>query len=148
MKKYAISFMFIFLIFSSCKKGSESPVASLKIQYPKAENLLFNVLSDSLTQIIGGEKYCVAATLPKGTSLKVIIKPSSGYPSTGIGIFQMENNGWTIISSDTQNTNLQATGSGQTVSISFMTGPPTSVDFSIYENNSFEPTKTKTIKNY
>jgi len=148
MKKYSIVLIIICLIFSSCKKNKEPVVETLKIEYPKAENLLLNVLSDSLTQIIGGEKYCVAANLPKGTSLNVIIKPSSGYPSTGIGIFQMENNGWTIISADTENTNLQAKGSGQTVSISFMTGQPTSVDFFVYENDSIAPLKIKTIKNY
>ena len=90
----------------------------------------------------------MAVNLPKGTSLKVIIKPSSGHNSTGIGIFQMENNGWTIISADSDNTNLQAKGSDQTVSISFMTGPPTSVDFYVYENDSVAPIRIRTLKNY
>ena len=148
MKRYSIILIIICLIFSGCKKDKVPAVETLKIEYPKAENLLLNVLSDSLTQIIGGEKYCVAANLPKGTSLEVIIKPSSGYNSTGIGIDQMTNNGWTVISADSDNTILQAKGSDQTVSINFMTGPPTSVDFFVYENDSVAPIKIRTLKNY
>ena len=114
---------------------------------PTAENSLLNVLSDSLTQITAGVKYCIAANLPKGNTIKVIIKPSSGHNSTGIGIDQMTNNGWAVISADSDNTNLQAKGSGWIVSISFMTGPPTSVDFFVYENDSVEPIKIRTLKN-
>ncbi len=147
MERYSIVLIIICLVYSGCKKDNEPSSEDLKIEYQKVENLLLNILSDSLTQIIGGKKYCVAATLPKGTSLKVVIKPSSGYPSTGIGIFQMENTGWTIVSADTRNTNLHANGFGQTVSISFMTGPPTSVDFFVYENGSRTPLKVKTVKN-
>lgn len=148
MKRYSIVLIIICLVFLGCKKDNAPLVETPKIEYPKTENSLLNILSDSLTQITGGQKYCVAASLPKGTSCKVIIKPSSGYSSTGIGIFQMENKGWTIISADTENTNLQAIGSEQTVSISFMTGPPTSVDFFVYENDSIAPKKIKTLKNF
>jgi len=148
MKRYSIVLIIICLIFSGCKKDKEPVVETLKIKYPKVENSLLNVLSDSLTQIIGGQKYCVAATLPKGSSCKVIIKPSSGFSSSGIGIFQMENNGWTVNSADADNTNLQAKGIDQTVTISFMTGTPTSVDFFVYENDSIAPKKIKTLKNF
>jgi hypothetical protein len=148
MKRY----FFVLIVFSlavvACKEDFKPPLEVLKIEYPKAANSLLNVLSDSLTQLTGGEKYCIAANLTKGTSLKVIFKPSSGFNSTGIGIFMMENKGWTIISSDTSNTILEVTGSGETVAISFMTGPPTSVDFFIYENKSLTPTRTKTLKNF
>jgi len=136
------------LVFAGCKKNKAPVVEVLKTVYYKVKNSLLNVLSDTLTQITAGVKYCVAANLPKGTSIKVIIKPSSGHNSTGIGIFQMENKGWTIISADSDNTNIQAKGSGQTVSISFMTGPPTSVDFFVYENDSIAPIKIRTLKNY
>jgi len=101
-----------------------------------------------LRQIAAGAKYCVAANLPKGTSLRVIIKPSSGHNSTGIRIFQMENKGWTIISADSDNTILEAKGSDQTVSISFRTGLPISVDFFVYENESVAPIRIRTLKNY
>ena len=43
---------------------------------------------------------------------------------------------------------LEAKGSGQTVSVNFMTGPPTSVDFYVYENDSVAPIKIRTLKNY
>jgi hypothetical protein len=148
MKRYAIVLIVVCMVFTDCKKDKEPSTEEKKIEYPKTENSLLNVLSDSLTQIIGGQKYCVAAKLPKGTSCKVTIKPSSGYTSSGIGIFQLENNGWTLINVDSDNTNLQATGAGQTVSISFMTGPPTSVDFFVYENDSIKPKKVKTLKNF
>lgn len=136
------------MAFTGCKKDKAPVVAPLKIGYPKTENSLLNVLSDTLTQITAGEKYCVAASLPKGTSLKVIIKPSSGHNSTGIGIDQMTNNGWSVISANSDNTILQTKGSGQTVSINFMTGPPISVDFFVFENDSVAPIKIRTLKNY
>jgi len=148
MKRYSIVLIIICTIFAGCKKDKAPVVVPLKIVYPKAENSLLNVLSDSLIQITAGVKYCVAANLPKGTSLQVIIKPSSGHNSTGIGIDQMTNNGWTVISANSDNMNLQAIGSGQTVSINFMTGPPTSVDFFVYENDSVAPIKIRTLKNY
>ena len=148
MKRYSIVLIIICTIFAGCKKDKAPVVVPLKIVYPIAENSLLNVLSDTLTQIIPGVKYCVAANLPIGTSLQVIIKPSSGYNSTGIGIDQMTNNGWTVISADSDNTILQAKGSDQTVSINFMTGPPTSVDFFVYENDSVAPIKIRTLKNY
>jgi len=136
------------MIFAGCKKDKAPVVMPLKIEYPNVENSLLNVLSDTLTQITAGAKYCVAAKLPKGTSLRVIIKPSSGHNSTGIGIDQMTNNGWSVISADSDNTILQAKGSDQTVSISFMTGPPASVDFFVYENDSVAPIRIRTLKNY
>ena len=148
MKRYTIVLIIICTIFAGCKKDKAPVVVPLKIVYPQAENSLLNVLSDSLTQITAGVKYCVAANLPKGTSIKVIIKPSSGHNSTGIGIDQMTNNGWTVISADSDNTILQAKGSDQTVSINFMTGPPTSVDFFVYENDSVAPIRIRTLKNY
>ena len=148
MKRYSIALIIICTIFAACKKDKAPFVEILKIVYPKVENSLLNVLSDTLTQLIPGEKYCVAANLPKGNSVKVIIKPSSGHNSTGIGIFQMENNEWTVISANSDNTILQAKGSDQTVSISFMTGPPASVDFFVYENDNVEPIKIRTLKNY
>ena len=58
------------------------------------------------------------------------------------------NNEWTVISANSDNTILQAKGSDQTVSISFMTGPPASVDFFVYENDNVEPIKIRTLKNY
>jgi len=148
MKRYSIVLIIICTIFAGCKKDKAPVVKILEIGYPTAENSLLNVLSDTLTQITAGVKYCVAANLPKGTSLQVIIKPSSGHNSSGIGIDQMTNNGWTVISADSNDMCLQAKGSGQTVSISFMTGPPTSVDFFVYENDSVAPIKIRTLKNY
>ncbi len=148
MKRFSIVLIIICTIFAGCKKDKAPVVEILKIVYPNVENSLLNVLSDTLTQITAGVNYCVAANLPKGTSLKIVIKPSSGHNSTGIGIDQMTNNGWTVISADSDNTILQAKGSGQTVSINFMTGPPTSVDFFVYENDSVAPIKIRTLKNY
>jgi hypothetical protein len=122
-------------------------VFTKKIEYPGSVNSLLNVLSDTLNSITGGLEYSIAANLPKGTSIKVIFKPTNGYSFSGIGIAG-QNNGWTINSSMADSTNLTAIGSGQNISIGFMTGPPTSVDFYIYENNSKIPTKIKVLKNY
>ena len=116
------------------------------IGYPKVVNSLLNVISDTSINWTGGVKYCIAADLPKGTSITVIFKPTPGYTSSGIGIWSMENDGWTINNLNADSTNLQANGTGQIVSVPFQFGPPTSIDFFIYENNSAIPTNTKVIQ--
>lgn len=121
-------------------------VFTKSIAYPTLANSLLNVISDTSVIWTGGVKYCIAADLPKGTSLTVIFKPTPGYTYSGIGISSMENDGWTINSMRADSTNLQANGTGQIVTVPFQFGPPTSIDFFIYENNSVIPTVTKTIQ--
>lgn len=116
-----------------------------KIDYPNSFNSLANVLTDSTFEIKGSEKYCIAAKLPLGTSLKVVYQPSAGANPSGIGVFQLENKGWNI-NIGASSVTLIGNGSNQVISVPFMLGPPTSVDFFIYENNSATPTKTKVIK--
>lgn len=72
MKRYSIVLIIICLIFSGCKKDKEPVVETLKIDYPKAENSLFNVLSDSLTQIIGGENIVLRLICPKALRSKLL----------------------------------------------------------------------------
>lgn len=117
------------------------------IEYPGTVNSMKNILSNTFTTIESSTLYCVAAKLPKGTSLKVNIKPTSGYSSVGIGILTFQNIGWTIISPHTENTILEATGVGAIISIPFMVNEPTSVSFFLYENGSTIPTKTIIVKN-
>ncbi len=121
-------------------------VFTKEIGYPTTANSLVNIISDTSVNWTGGVKYCIAADLPKGTSLTVIFKPTPGYTSSGIGIWSMENEGWTINNLDADSTNLQADGNGQIVTVPFQFGPPTSIDFFIYENKGLEPTNTKTIQ--
>jgi hypothetical protein len=75
---------------------------------------------------------------------KTIGYPTPGYTSSGIGLWPMENDGWIIIR-DADTTVVQANGTGQVVSVSFQFGPPTSIDFFVYENRSLTPSKTKVI---
>jgi hypothetical protein len=112
------------------------------IEYPLSISNLTNILSDSVTEINAGPMYCIGAELPYGTSLKVIFKPSPGYNCNGNGI--VENFGWTKNITLCDSTNLEASGSDQTVYIEYMTGP-ISLDFKIFENGSSIPTISKTV---
>lgn len=116
------------------------------IGYPTVVESFTNIISDTSINWIRDEFYCIAADLPKGTSINVIIKPSPGYNSVALGAWELKNSGWTFNHLSPDSTNLQAYGSGQIVSVPFIFGDTTNIDFFIYENNSVIPTKTKVIQ--
>jgi hypothetical protein len=116
-----------------------------KIEYPITisgkTNLLYNT-----TYNITNNQYYVGAYLPVGTTLSVVVKSSPGYSAVEYGWATMNNNGWTFDNHYPDSAVLTATGNNQTVSIPFMFGPPSSLDFIIYENNSTVPTRINTIQ--
>jgi len=118
------------------------------IGYPYIVNDRENLLCDSNFNV-GGGIYSIAAHLPIGTSLKVVIKPTSGYNwhEGNIGFFVMENIGWTFSNYHPDSVILIANGNNETIDLPCMFGPPTSSDFILYENNSNIPTRIKVIEN-
>jgi len=117
------------------------------IIYPGSSYSLLNVISDTVINYTGAVKYCIAAYLPEGTKCTVIYKVADSV--SGVGIFSMQNEGWTINVSSSDSTNLSAIGQDEVVSIPFMLGPPIypgRVDFFIYENGSDTPAFTKVIE--
>lgn len=117
-----------------------------KIQYPYIYNSKQNLLKDTVFPVISGTQYGISAFLPKGTSLKVLVRATPGFSTNCCaGPFTSSNSGWTISVDWPDSTVFRATGNDQNVYVPFMFGPPTSADFFIYENGSSVPTRTKTI---
>ncbi len=107
------------------------------IEYPEFSNYGENVLYGEKTSFSSG--LSLAANLPKGTSLKIVIKGGSWY-------YQSLPNGpvnWTI---DLQQQTLIATESGKSCDliIQFESGTYT---IEYYENNSLTPTRKKIYQN-
>jgi hypothetical protein len=114
------------------------------IQYPFIINAKENLLKDT-TYTLGSGPFSVGAYLPSGTRIKVVVKSTPGFNAQYYGWGVSENSGWTFNNFYPDSAVLTATGSGQTVDIPFVFGPPSSLDFIIYENNSVAPTRIKTI---
>ena len=119
------------------------------IVYPYMVNSRQNLLYDSSFAVTGTIKYSLAAYLPMGSYLKVVVTPSPGYNWNvgNLGFFPMENAGWTYENPWANSMLFYAQGNNQTVDIPMMFGPPTSSDFKMYENYAEVPTRVKTIKN-
>jgi hypothetical protein len=120
------------------------------ISYPYILDSKENLLYDSSFYVTGGIRYSFGAYLPIGTSIRVILKPSTGYNwnNGNIGFYVMENSGWIFDNNPwPDSTIFSANGNNQTVNIPVEFGPPTSTDFLIYENNAAIPARIKTIKN-
>lgn len=122
------------------------------IAYPKTYNLKTNILVDSSFIVVPGYFYSMAAYLPKGTSIKVLCKPSEGYDWGATGFAVFEATGYAIENNYPDNMIFTATGNDSVVNIPVMFGElaivPTSIDLIIYENNSTEPTRIKTVRSF
>lgn len=116
------------------------------IQYPFIVNSKQNLIKDSIFTVTGGLQYSIGAYLPIGTSLKILVKGSAGNSLSGTGVWSTQNIGWTYNNYFPDSMVFKAIGNNQTVDIPFQLGPPTSLDFLIYENNSEIPTRTKTVQ--
>ncbi len=116
------------------------------IQYPFIVNSKQNLIKDSIFTVTGGVQYSIGAYLPIGTSLKILVKGSAGNSLSGSGVWSTQNIGWTYNNYFPDSMVFKAIGNNQTVDIPFQLGPPTSLDFLIYENNSEIPTGNKTVQ--
>lgn len=117
-----------------------------KITYPYLYNGKQNLIKDTVFPVISGTQYGINAYLPKGTSIKVLVRATPGFSTNCCaGPVTGSNNGWTITVNWPDSTVFRATGNDQNVFVPFMFGPPTSADFLIYENGASIPTRTKTI---
>jgi hypothetical protein len=122
------------------------------ITYPKTFNSKTNILVDSSFIVEPGPLYTMAAFLPKGTSIKIVCKPSAGY-NWGAAGFAFDGTGYIFENNYPASMIYTATGNDQTISIPLMfgeSGPvePTSIDLFIYENNSIDPTRIKTVRTF
>jgi hypothetical protein len=114
------------------------------INYPKNGKYGLNVLSDS-NKVFHAGFYSLSASLPKGMSLKI------KYISTGYkAIYQSSIIGWTLDSEMDMTTRtsyliLNADGNTQIVDAKMELTSTDSFVINFYENNSLNPTKTKTI---
>jgi hypothetical protein len=128
-------------------------IATNNITYPKKYNSQTNVLVDSSFVVSPGIMYSIAAYLPVGTSIKIVCKPSSGLDWGAAGFATPEATGISIEDNYPNNLTFTATGNDQTVNVPVMfgSGDPvtsTSIDFFIYENNSENYTRLKTVKTF
>ncbi len=119
---------------------STSFVPSNSIEYPEFSNYGENVLYGDKTSFNSG--LSLSANLPKGTSLKIVIKG-------GIWYYRVMPNGpinWTISDYSNEQQTFVVTESGKScdLSIEFDSGTHT---IEYYENNSLTPTKTKIYQN-
>ncbi|MDP3444043.1 MAG: hypothetical protein Q8T08_14400 [Ignavibacteria bacterium] len=116
------------------------------IEYPFIVNTKMNLLKDSVFEVLSGTDYSVGVLLPIGTSIKVVVKSTPGFDAVQYGWLIMENDGWGFNNHYPDSAVLTAVGDNKIVNIPFRFGPPSSLDFIIYENNSPTPTRTKTIQ--
>jgi len=117
------------------------------IVYQGSVHGLLNVISDTTINYTGAVKYCIAAFLPTGTKCTVIYEVADSV--SGVGLFKLENEGWKIVTVNSNDVKLTADGQGETVFVPFMLGPPIypgRVDMFIYENGSDTPAFTKIIE--
>lgn len=119
---------------------STSYESSNSIEYPEFSNYGENILYGDKTNFSSG--LSLSANLPKGTSLKIVIKG-------GIWYYRAIPNGpvnWTISDYNNEQQTFVATESGKScdLSIEFASGTHT---IEYYENNSLTPTKTKIYQN-
>lgn len=117
------------------------------ITYPRIVNSKENLLYDSTVVPTSNNWHSLGAYLPMGTSLKLVIKPTSGNWTSGTGFNLQYNIGWVLNNYHPDSVVLHANGIDQTVDMPLMWGPPSSFDFILYENNSTSPTRSITIHN-
>lgn len=113
------------------------------IVYPEYSTYGYNILYGDNTSFNGNEEISVAANIPKGASLKIVLKNSMWYYATSP-------NGpinWTVSIYDYENKQqtFTATESGKNCDLKLEFGSSDPITIEYYENNSITPTRTKTI---
>lgn len=116
------------------------------ITYPVEYNSKPNILNYPSLLTPTSTLYSVAAYLPKGTSLKLVFKPSAGYSICGFGFQLGQIVGYTAQNYADSNV-FVAVGDNKIVNniVGFGSWVPTSTDILIYENNSATPTRINVI---
>ena len=116
------------------------------IQYPDSINQIQNLLSNSNFSVNSyGSGYSLGAYLPKGTSLKVLVKATSA-SGVNFGFNNVIGNGWEITNFQPDSAYLITSGNDNIVNLNYIFGSSSSLDFYIYENNAILPTRKKTIQ--
>jgi hypothetical protein len=113
------------------------------IDYPATSNYGTNILNDlvSIVTVPQGENYSMAANLPIGTSLKVVLKG-------GLWFYRFMPDGpinWTISLYDNEEQSFTATESGKNCDLNIEFSNPDTLNIEFYENNSITPTKIKKL---
>lgn len=113
------------------------------IVYPEYSSYGKNILYGDITSFDATNALSLAAYLPNGASLKIILKNSLWYFS---GIPAPIN--WTISSYDYENQEQTfiVTESGKNCDLRFSFGSDSPITIEYYENNSITPTRTKIIQ--
>lgn len=118
------------------------------IEYPYIVNTKKNLIKDTTFQVTGGTPpHSIGAYLPTGTSLKVVVKRTPGYP-WNFGTLTSPSYpviGWTTTHYPGDSIVFFGIGNNQIFDYPVMVAAPSSIDIDIYENNSSTPTRTKTI---
>lgn len=129
-------------------------IATNMITYPLKYNSRINILNDSSFVVMSDTAYSIAAYLPIGTSIKIVIKPSDRENWGAIGFNAMNVTGCTAKSNYPIDWTITAEGNDHFINLPVMFGGridhvnETSIDFFIYENNSTVCTRLKTVRNY
>lgn len=119
------------------------------IDYPEISNYGINILHDSIIKVecVKGKEpipiYSMAADLPVGTSLIIVLKG-------GIWYYRVDPDGpinWTVSQYNFNNESqtFKATVSGQSCDLNIEFYGPDTLAIEYYENNSVLPTKTKEV---
>ena len=149
------SIFIIFLIGSitilSCNKEEEE--IQKNITYPLSFDTRLNVLIDSSFSVRPGIIYSISADLPKGTSIKILCKPSANFDWGPSGFIIEEKIGYEYHNFYPDSLIFLANGNNAVVNVPIMfgeSGPidPTSLDFLIYENGSDTITRIKTVRSF
>lgn len=117
------------------------------IEYPENSNYGKNILNDLVTTVTipqgkdPGENYSMAASLPEGTNLKVILKD-------GLWFYRFMPEGpvnWTISQYNNEEQSFTVTESGKSCDLNIQFSNPDTLTVEFYENNSITPTKSKNL---
>lgn len=117
------------------------------IDYPSTSNYGTNILNDLVTSVTipqgkdPGVNYSMAASLPVGTNLKVILKG-------GLWYYRFMPDGpinWTISQYDNEEQSFTATESNKSCDLNIQFSNPDTLTVEFYENNSVTPSKIKKL---
>jgi len=117
------------------------------IDYPLTSNYGTNILNDLVTSVTlpkekdPGIDYSMAAILPIGANLKVVLKD-------GLWFYRVIPNGpinWTISQYKNEEQSFTATESGKNCDLNIQFSKPDTLTVEFYENNSVTPNKIKKL---
>jgi len=131
----------LLLIFTGCKDNDSVPIT-----YPAIGTYGDNILSEQVTSVAIDTKYSMKAVLPKGASLKIILKDGYWY-------YLLSNPDWSITeySNDYKSQEFTVIGDKKTADLhvkfegeELIAGSYITVEY--YENGAKTPTKIKKLQ--